>query len=124
MERALFAAILAVVFAGPVLAPPAPSAPLPSSQEPAASAGPPADAWAPFRFFVGTRHGQGEGSPGRTFVFVSEAIENIPAGFKTRLTCRIVDPDTFEQTFDLAPPGQELKCCSKGILKRQKGVLP
>ncbi|MEN6561448.1 MAG: heme-binding beta-barrel domain-containing protein [Acidobacteriota bacterium] len=194
MERALFAAVLAVVFAGPLLAPPA--AAVPCSQEPAAPA---ADVWAPFRFFVGTWQGQGEGSPGsgrgfqtfefilrgtflqvrnkavfdpqagnpagevhedmgvfsydkarktfvlrqfhvegfvnqyvleglpadgRTFVFVSEAIENIPAGFKARLTYRIVDPDTFEQTFDLAPPGQDLKCYSKGTLKRQKGDLP
>ena len=58
---------------------------------------------------------------GKTFVFVSEAIENIPAGFKARLTYRILDPDTFEQTFDLAPPGQAFTCYSKGVMKRVKG---
>ncbi len=57
----------------------------------------------------------------KTFVFVSESIENIPAGFRARLTYRIIDNDTFEQTFDLAPPGQEFTCYSKGIMKRQKG---
>lgn len=59
---------------------------------------------------------------GKTFVFVSEAIENIPAGFKARLTYKVLDADSFEQTFDLAPPGQEFTCYSKGIMKRQKGV--
>ncbi|MGB8959119.1 MAG: heme-binding beta-barrel domain-containing protein [Candidatus Aminicenantales bacterium] len=57
----------------------------------------------------------------KTFVFVSESIENIPAGFRARLTYRIIDNDAFEQTFDLAPPGQEFTCYSKGIMKRQKG---
>jgi hypothetical protein len=58
----------------------------------------------------------------KSFVFVSESIENIPAGFKARLTYRILDADTFEQTFDLAPPGQEFTCYSKGVMKRQKGA--
>lgn len=57
----------------------------------------------------------------KTFVFVSEAIENIPAGFKARLTYRILDADTFEQTFDLAAPGQEFQCYSKGVMRRTKG---
>jgi hypothetical protein len=57
----------------------------------------------------------------KTFVFVSESIENIPAGVRARLTYRILDRDTFEQTFDLARPGQEFTCYSKGIMKRQKG---
>ena len=59
---------------------------------------------------------------GKTFVFVSESIENIPAGFRARLTYKILDADSFEQTFDLAPPGQEFACYSKGIMKRQKGA--
>jgi hypothetical protein len=166
-----------------------------AGQAPASA--PAADAWAPFRFFVGTWQGQGQGSPGqgqglqtwefilrgtflqvrnkavfdpqtsnpqgevhedlgvfsydkarktfvlrqfhvegfvnqyvlenaptdgKTFVFVSEAIENIPAGFKARLTYKILDADSFEQTFDLAPPGQEFACYSKGVMKRQKGA--
>jgi hypothetical protein len=59
---------------------------------------------------------------GKTFVFVSEAIENIPPGFKARLTYKIVDADTFEQTFDLAPPGQTFTCYSQGVMKRVQGA--
>jgi len=58
---------------------------------------------------------------GKTFIFVSEAIENIPAGFKARLTYKVLDADTFEQTFDLAAQGQEFVCYSKGVMKRIKG---
>lgn len=169
-----------------------PAASLASGQESST----PADPWAPFRFFVGSWEGQGEGSPGagrgqqtfefilrgaflhvrnkaifdpqdknpkgethedwgvfsydrsrktfvlrqfhvegfvnqyvleggpadgKTFVFVSEAIENIPPGFKARLTYKILGPDTFEQTFDLAAPGKEFECYSRGLMKRQKG---
>jgi hypothetical protein len=59
---------------------------------------------------------------GKTFVFVSEAIENIPPGFRARLSYRLVGPDSFEQTFDLASPGQDFQCYSKGIMQRTKGV--
>lgn len=165
------------------------------SQEQAA----PADAWAPFRFFLGDWEGRGEGGPGastgrqrfefilggaylhvrnkaifepqeknpkgethedwgvfsydrarktfvfrqfhiegfvneyvletppadgKTFVFVTERIENIPAGFKARLTYKVLDADTFEQTFDLAAPGKEFECYSRGVMKRQKGDRP
>jgi hypothetical protein len=141
----------------------------------------PADPWAPFRYFIGSWDGHGEGTPGlgqgvqtfevilretfllvrnkavfdpqnknprgethvgwgifsydkarkafvlrqfhvegfvnqyvlesapadsKTFVFVGEAIENIPPGFMARLTYKPLDADTFEQTFDLAPPAR------------------
>jgi len=62
----------------------------------------------------------GPSAEGKTFVFDSEAIENIPSGFKARLTYRILDENSFEQTFDLAPPGQEMACYSKGTMKRIK----
>jgi len=62
----------------------------------------------------------GPGADGKTFVFDSEAIENIPSGFKARLTYRILDEASFEQTFDLAPPGKEMACYSKGTMKRIK----
>jgi len=60
---------------------------------------------------------------GKTFVFLSEAIENLPSGFKARLTYKILDEWSFEQTFDLAPPGQEMTCYSKGTMRR-KGSRP
>jgi hypothetical protein len=192
MKQALLVAVLTAALAGPVFAS---TAAAPAGQEPSVPA---ADVWAPFRFFVGSWEGQGEGTPGsgkgrqtfafilrgtflqvqnkavfdpqdknprgevhedmgvfsydkarkafilrqfhvegfvnqyvfegapaadaRTFVFVSEAIENIPAGFKARLTYKILDSDTFEQTFDLAPPGQAFTCYSQGVMKRQKGA--
>lgn len=59
---------------------------------------------------------------GQPFVFVTESIENIPAGFKARITYRFADRDSFEQTFDLAAPGQDFICYSKGLLKRTKGT--
>jgi hypothetical protein len=61
------------------------------------------------------------GQDGKILVFISEATENIPAGFKARLTYKILDADTFEQTFDLAAPGQDFQCYSKGVMKRTKG---
>ncbi len=61
-----------------------------------------------------------QSADGRTFVFVTEAIENIPPGFRARLTYRIVDADTFEQTFDLAAPGKEFECYSTGVMKRRR----
>jgi hypothetical protein len=60
----------------------------------------------------------GPSRDGRTFVFLSEALENLPPGFKANLTFRILDGDRFEQTFDLAPPGREMECYSKGIMTR------
>jgi len=56
---------------------------------------------------------------GKTFVFVSEAIENIPAGWKARLTYRFLSPDEFEQTFDLASAEKDFECYSRGIMKRK-----
>jgi hypothetical protein len=61
---------------------------------------------------------------GKTFVFLSEAIENLPPGFKARLTYRILDDTSFEQTFDLAPPGKEMTCYSKGVMTRKGAPLP
>jgi hypothetical protein len=66
----------------------------------------------------------GPAGDGKTFVFLSEAIENIPPGFKARLTYRILDENTFEQTFDLAPPGKEMACYAKGVMARKGGPRP
>jgi len=56
---------------------------------------------------------------GKTLVCVSEQIENIPPGWKARLTYEIVNENEFKQTFDLAPPGQDLACYSTGAMKRK-----
>lgn len=57
---------------------------------------------------------------GKNLVFTSEAIENIPPGFRARITYRILNDHEFEQTFDLASPGNEFDCYAKGIMRRQE----
>ncbi|MDH4198587.1 MAG: hypothetical protein OEW05_14325 [Candidatus Aminicenantes bacterium] len=56
---------------------------------------------------------------GKTFIFISEAIENIPPDFRARLTYKILNENEFQQTFDLAQGGQEFTCYSQGIMKRR-----
>ena len=47
-------------------------------------------------------------------VFVSEAIENIPAGFKARETLpRRIDADHFDELFGMAEPGKPLTVYSR-----------
>lgn len=57
-------------------------------------------------------------SPARTLVFVSEAIENIPDGYRARETYTIVAADEFEEVFELAPPGKPFELYSRTRLKR------
>jgi hypothetical protein len=55
-----------------------------------------------------------------TFVFVSEAIENIPAGYRARETYRFISADEFEETFEMAEPGKDFAVYSQTKLKRVK----
>lgn len=55
----------------------------------------------------------------KTFVFVSEAIENIPAGYRARETYKIVDRDNFIETFEIAEPGKDFALYSEARLKRK-----
>lgn len=57
---------------------------------------------------------------GKTFVFVSESIENIPPGWRARETYKIVGEDVYESQFDLAEPGKDFELYSKSRLKRKK----
>ena len=45
------------------------------------------------------------GRPAGTVVFESEALENVPAGWKARETYEVVSPDAFTETFELARAG-------------------
>lgn len=56
---------------------------------------------------------------GRTLVFESEAIENIPAGWRARETYRILNENEFSETFELAEPGKEFSVYSETRLKRK-----
>lgn len=55
---------------------------------------------------------------GQTIPFVTESIENIPAGWRARETYRILNPDEFTETFELAAPGKDFEVYSKSHLKR------
>jgi hypothetical protein len=53
-----------------------------------------------------------------TFVFTSEAIENIPKGYRSRETHVVLGPDQFEEVFELADPGKDFVVYSRTRLKR------
>jgi hypothetical protein len=55
---------------------------------------------------------------GQTFVFTTESIENIPAGWRARETYRVVGPDEFAEVFELAAPGKDFEIYSQSTLKR------
>jgi len=57
---------------------------------------------------------------GKTLSFLSESIENIPAGFRAREIYRIVSADEFTETFELAEPGKEFEIYSETRFKRKK----
>ena len=52
-----------------------------------------------------------------TLIFVSEAIENIPSGFRARETYTLIGPDEFEEVFELAEPGKDFALYSRATLK-------
>jgi len=60
------------------------------------------------------------GPDGKTIVFTSESIENIPAGYRARETYKILSPDEFIEVFETAEPGKEFEVYSEGHFKRRK----
>lgn len=57
---------------------------------------------------------------GRTIVFVTVAIENIPPGFRGRETYRIISDDEFIETFAMAEPGKDFSAYSETHFRRKK----
>ncbi len=57
---------------------------------------------------------------GKTLVFESEAIENIPAGWRARETYAVLGPDEFSERFELAAPGKEFELYSESRWKRRR----
>ena len=55
-----------------------------------------------------------------TISFTSEAIENIPAGYRARETYIMAGPDELEEVFELAEPGKDFAVYSRARLKRVK----
>ncbi len=58
---------------------------------------------------------------GRTVVFTTESIENIPAGWRARETYRVLGPDEFTETFELAEPGKDFEVYTQNHFTRIAG---
>ena len=58
-------------------------------------------------------------SEGKTIIFTSENIENIPAGYRARETYRILNANEFEEVFEIAEPAKDFVVYSHGRLKRK-----
>jgi hypothetical protein len=54
---------------------------------------------------------------GKTIVFTSESIENIPAG-RAKESYQVVNPDEFIETFELAAPGKNFELYVRSQFKR------
>ena len=52
--------------------------------------------------------------------FTSEAIENIPPGWRARETYVLLGPDEFEEVFELAAPGKPFELYSRAHLRRSR----
>jgi hypothetical protein len=58
---------------------------------------------------------------GRLMIFESEAIENLPAGWRVRLTHEITGKDEYRATFDLAAPDKDFICYFQNRFRRKGG---
>jgi hypothetical protein len=56
---------------------------------------------------------------GRSIVFVTESIENIPVGWRAREKYKILNDDEFTEIFELAAPGKDFEVCVKNQLRRK-----
>jgi hypothetical protein len=54
----------------------------------------------------------------KKLVFVTEAIENIPPGYRARETYTIVSHDEFIERFEIAEPEKEFELYSEGRFRR------
>jgi len=55
-----------------------------------------------------------------TIVMETEAIENIPSGWRARTSLEILGPDDFKETFDLAGPGKPWSCYITNLFRRER----
>lgn len=56
---------------------------------------------------------------GKTIVFTTIRIENIPAGWRARETYRLTGENEMEELFELAEPGKEFTTYSKTLFRRK-----
>jgi hypothetical protein len=52
--------------------------------------------------------------------FTSEAIENIPVGYRARESYSVTGPDSFIERFELAEPGKDFEIYSETRFRRRK----
>lgn len=57
---------------------------------------------------------------GKTIVFVTEAIENIPKGWRCRETYTVSQANEISEAFDMAEPGKEFEPYTKASFKKLK----
>ncbi len=103
--------------------------------------------WEPMRHFIGAWSGEGSGQPGRrrfvlrqfhvegfvnqyvadslvagadSIVFTSEAIENLPPGYREREIYRILGPDAFIERFEIAEPDGDFPIYSETRFRRAR----
>jgi len=62
----------------------------------------------------------GSSEDGKTIVFTTEGIENIPAGYRARETYKIIGPDDFVEVFEIAEPGKDFELYSQGHYTRER----
>src|SRR6266404_9843771 len=57
---------------------------------------------------------------GKSIVFTSESIENIPAGYRARETYKILGRDEFTEVFEISEPGEDFELYSESHWRRKK----
>ena len=56
---------------------------------------------------------------GRKLIFLSEAVENMPPGFRARTTYDVIAPDELEEVVERGEPGAEFRVYSRSRVKRK-----
>jgi len=56
---------------------------------------------------------------GKTIVFITEQIENIPTGWKARETYKIINDNEFVEIFELAEPNKDFFIYTQATFKRK-----
>jgi hypothetical protein len=59
---------------------------------------------------------------GQTIAFVTEAIENIPTGWRAKETYTILNSDEFTEIFELAAPDKDFQTYSESHFKRATSI--
>ena len=70
--------------------------------------------------FVNQFKAESIAADGNLIVFISESLENIPAGYRAKETYRILNENEFREVFEIAEPGKEFTVYSENRFKRQK----